>query len=117
MIGLDALLARLAKLRREDLMAWIAEELVIPAGRSDPPDFSEEEAARVRLLCVLRYELDIDAEALPVIVSLLDQLHETRRRLRALAGAVTAQDDAVRQAILEWLRAEEAGPDGTDAAG
>lgn len=117
MTGIEELLASMAPLRREDLTAWIEEALVVPAGPPDAPDFSTEERARVRLLCTLRYELDIDAEALPVIVSLLDQLHETRRRLRALAGAVTAQDDAVRQAILEWLRAEEAGPDGTDAAG
>jgi chaperone modulatory protein CbpM len=107
MTGIDELLVTMAKLRREDLMAWIAEELVVPGGSMEAPSFSEEACVRVRLLCTLRYELEIDAEALPVVVSLLDQLHDAQRRLRALAGAVAAQDQAVREAIIETLRGSD----------
>jgi chaperone modulatory protein CbpM len=109
MTGIDELLATTAKLRREDLMAWIAEELVVPAGPAEAPSFAEDACWRVRLLCTLRYELEIDSDALPVVMSLLDQLHDTRRRLRALAGAVAAQDPAVREAIIAALRGP-AGP-------
>ena len=62
---------------------------------------------RIRLLCTLRYELEIDPEALPVVVSLLDQLHDAQRRLHALAGAIAAQDQAVREAVIAALQ----GPD------
>ena len=104
MTSIEELLAGNAPLRREDLAAWIEEELVVAGGTAEAPRFSEEASVRVRLLCTLRYELDIDAEALPVVVSLLDQLHDTQRRLRALAGAVAAQDQAVREAIIATLR-------------
>jgi chaperone modulatory protein CbpM len=104
MTGIEELLAAMAGLRHEDLMAWIAEELVVPAGPAESPSFSEDACVRVRLLCTLRYELEIDADALPVVMSLLDQLHDTQRRLQALAGAVAAQDQAVREAIIATLR-------------
>ena len=102
--GIEDLLASTAQLRRDDLIAWINEELVVPEGPAETPSFSDEARVRVRLLCRLRYDLDIDAEALPVVVSLLDQLHDAQYRLRALAGAVAAQDQAVREAIIAVLR-------------
>lgn len=108
MTGIEELLAGNAPLRREDLVAWVEEQLVVPEGTAEAPRFSEEAWVRVRLLCTLRYELDIDAEVLPVVVSLLDQLHDTQRRLRALAGAVAAQDQAVREAIIATLRGPDA---------
>ncbi|MDE2334659.1 MAG: hypothetical protein KGK10_08985 [Rhodospirillales bacterium] len=107
MTGIEDLLAAHAPLRRDDLMAWIAEALVVPEGTPDSPSFSSEARGRVRLLCTLRYELDLDADALPVVMSLLDQLHDTQRRLRALASAVAAQDQPVREAIIAALH----GPD------
>ena len=104
MMGIEELLASLAPLRREDLAAWIAEELVMAEGTAEAPHFSPAACGRVRLLCTLRYELEIDTETLPVVVSLLDQLHDAQLRLRALAGAVAAQDQAVREAIIAALR-------------
>lgn len=110
MRGIEELLAEFAVLRREDLLVWIAEEMVRPEGPAEAPGFSEEARGRVRLLCTLRYELEIETGSLPVVMSLLDQLHDTRRQLRALAGAVTAQDQAVREAIIAAL--QERGPPG-----
>lgn len=104
MRGIEELLAEFAVLRREDLMAWIAEEMVQPEGPPEAPGFSEQECGRVRLLCTLRYELDIETTALPVVMSLLDQLHDAQRRLNALAGAVAAQDRAVRETIIAVLQ-------------
>ena len=109
MIGIEELLSRLAPLRRQDLMAWIEQELVVAEASAEVSGagelgFSDEACGRVRLLCTLRYELEIDADALPVVMSLLYQVHDAQRRLRALAGAVAAQDQAVREAILVALR-------------
>jgi chaperone modulatory protein CbpM len=58
------------------------------------------EFARVRLICTLHYELEIDPETLPVVLSLVDQLYDTRQRLLSLTAAVAAQDQAVQAAIL-----------------
>ena len=54
----------------------------------------------VQLIYTLHYELEIDPETLPVVLSLVDQLYDTRQRLMSLTAAVAAQDQAVQVAIL-----------------
>ena len=39
-------------------------------------------------------------ETLPVVLSLVDQLYDTRQRLLSLTAAVAAQDKAVQAAII-----------------
>ena len=102
MMTLDDLLATIPSLQRGDLEGWIRDELIAPqqdAGLS----FSDKECARVRLICTLTYELEIDSGALPVVLSLLDQLYDTRQRLLSLSRAVTVQDKTIQAAILAAL--------------
>ena len=100
MIGVDELVAQIDTLRRSDLDAWISEALISPRRDAGAVLFSDTDCARIRLICTLRYEMEIDAETLPVVLSLLDQLYETRQRLLSLTAAVAAQDEAVQRAIL-----------------
>ena len=82
-------------LQRSDLERWISEELVAPQQDAGSLSFSEMECARVRLICTLTYELDIDGDTLPVVMSLLDQLYDTRQRLLSLTRAVAVQDKTI----------------------
>ena len=102
MIAIDDLLATIPSLQRSDLEGWIRDELVI-AERDTGLSFSDMECARIRLICTLTYELEIDSDALPVVLSLLDQLYETRQRLMSLTRAVTSQDKAIQAAIVAAL--------------
>lgn len=100
MMRVDEIVEQIDALQRSDLDAWISEELVSPQGDDGALIFSEMECARIRLICTLRYELEIDADTLPVILSLVDQLYQTRQHLLKLTAAVAAQDKAVQTAIL-----------------
>jgi chaperone modulatory protein CbpM len=100
MMRIDDLVERIAALQRGDLDAWIGEGLVSPQQEAGALLFSDMECARIRLICTLRYELEIDAETLPVVLSLVDQLYDTRQRLLSLTAAVAAQDKAVQTAVL-----------------
>jgi len=87
MTPLDALVDAIAALRREDLESWVREDLVAPlpqdrGGETRTWVFTESECARVRLICTLRYDLEIADETLPLILSLLDQLYDTRSCVR-----------------------------------
>jgi chaperone modulatory protein CbpM len=113
MIRLDDLVERIATLRRSDLEDWIREELVVPHQDAETLLFTDMECARVRLICTLRYELEIDADALPVVLSLIDQLYDTRQRLRSLTAAVMMQDKSVQAAIIAAIDRDE----GSSAAG
>ncbi len=107
MTGADELIAMIDALQRSDLDAWIDEELVVPAREeAGTLVFSETECARVRLICTLRYELDIEAAMLPVVMSLVDQLYDTRQKLLSLTAAVRAQDVSVQAAILAAMKPE-----------
>lgn len=100
MMRVDEIVERIEALQRSDLDAWISDELISPQEEAGALLFSDMEFARIRLICTLHYELEIDAETLPVMLSLVDQLYQTRQRLLKLAAAVAAQDKAVQTAIL-----------------
>jgi chaperone modulatory protein CbpM len=111
MIAIDGLVTAISTLQRGDLEAWIREELVTPQPDAGTLVFSDMEFARVRLLCTLTYELEIDTEMLPLVLSLLDQLYDTRQRLMSLSRAVAAQDKTIQAAIIAAMSPDAgAGP-------
>ena len=73
------------------------------------------ECARVRLICTLHYELEIEAETLPVVLSLVDQLYDTRQRLLSLTAALAAQDKAVQTAIIAAMKQRAGSPDASES--
>jgi chaperone modulatory protein CbpM len=103
MMRIDDLVAAISSLQRSDLEAWIHEQLVVPQDEAGALLFTDMECARVRLICMLHYELEIDVDTLPVVLSLVDQLYDTRQRLLSLTAAVAAQDKNVQTAILAAL--------------
>ena len=84
MISIDALVALCASLERPVLERWIAEDWVRPDRRDGDYAFGDIDVARVRLILELRDQLDVNESALPVVLSLLDQLYDLRRQIRAL---------------------------------
>lgn len=79
MITIDLLCARFATLSPEDVRRWVAEGLLRP----EPGDvFAEIDVERVRLILDLRDTLDVNEDALPVVLGLLDQIYALRRQLR-----------------------------------
>lgn len=107
MMRVEEILDQISALQQNDLDAWISEELISPQEETGMLLFSDMECARIRLICTLHYELEVDAETLPVVLSLVDQLYDTRRRLLSLTAAVAAQDQAVQSAILAAIGQNE----------
>ena len=55
---------------------------------------------------MLHYELEIDVDTLPVVLSLIDQLYDTRQRLLSLTAAVMVQDKNVQAAIIAAMKSD-----------
>jgi chaperone modulatory protein CbpM len=91
-------------LEAQVLRHWIDLGLIAPARRESGYAFDEADVAKVHLMCDLRYELGVDDESLPMVVSLVDQLHEARRTLRALSTAICEQPPDVRAVITARAR-------------
>ena len=84
MISLEVLLAQVPGLPAPDLDRWISNAWVKPDGGPGAYVFRDIDVARARLILELRDDMEIDERALPVVLLLLDQLYDLRRRLRAL---------------------------------
>ena len=59
--------------------------------------------ARVRLILELRSDLHINDDALPAVLSLIDQVYGLRRELRSLARAVENEEADVRRRIVQFM--------------
>jgi chaperone modulatory protein CbpM len=103
-IGEEDLMAMIAELSAPRLHRWIRMGWVRPERHEGAALFHDVDVARVRLLIALEHELEFDEETLPLILSLLDQVHGLRNELRALAGAVDEQPQHVRERIRNAYR-------------
>ncbi len=88
MMTIEMLCLRFAALTPEDLLHWIEEGHVRPDDQAGMLVFREIDVERVRLILELRDILEVNEAALPVVLSLLDQLYALRRRLREAGIAV-----------------------------
>lgn len=90
-----------------ELRLWVREGWVKPAQGPAGPVFDELDLARVRLLCDLRKDMALPPEAMPVVLTLLDRLHETRRNLQCLMDALEEQPEDVRRTIVAGFRSRK----------
>ena len=103
--------ASVRRVTLRELRLWVSMGWVRPSTGETGHVFDELDVARIRLVCDLRKEMSLPADAVPVILSLLDQIHGLRRELRGLADAVDAQPDDTRHAIVAAYRSQISGQD------
>ncbi len=95
---------RLGGISEQDVLRWVAADLVRSDRHGTEMLFQEVDLSRLRLIRELRDDLQIEEETLPVVLSLLDQLHGTRRDLtRVLAAMQRVVPSDQRDAVLRDL--------------
>ncbi len=94
MIRIDVLLVRFTYMNRAEIADWVARGWVRAEG-TGPADwtFAEIDVARLNLLHDLSVDLALDEEAIPVVLSLLDQVYGLRRALRTVMDIVRESPD------------------------
>ena len=85
------------------LTRFVAARIVLPLVSDAGPAFRRIDLARIELLCDLTEEFDLDDDVLGLVISLVDQLHEARRDLRAICTALAAEPPEVRARIGEKI--------------
>jgi chaperone modulatory protein CbpM len=103
-ISEDDLVREVRVLSIQRLHKWIRLGWVRPERREGLPLFHEADVARVRLLCNLEHDLEFDEDTVPLVLSLLDQIHGLRGELRSLAAAIDEQPPAIRERIANAYR-------------
>lgn len=89
--------------RTPDLEAWIAEEWIRPVRDDGGWIFAEADLARARLIRDLVEDLAVEAETVPVVLSLIDQNHALRRQLHDILAAIAALPADTRDEIMRRL--------------
>lgn len=101
MIALETIAERFPEVAPGELALWV-ERRWVRAERA--PDgawrLTEMDIARVRLLVELRVTLEVTEDQIPLVLSLMDQLYDARRAVRALLAALDEQPPEVRTAVL-----------------
>ena len=101
MMTFDDIVDMIDPLHSSDLSLWITHGWVRPQDTDGYLSFSQTDMARVRLIAECHYDLQIDVDAMPLVLSLLDQVYGLRRELSYLANAVDAQPAEIRSEILQ----------------
>ena len=101
---LEEVLVELGTVERAEVMAWIEADWVRPEAGADPPAFRPVDVARLHLIQELHHDLAIDREAMPVVLSLIDEMYTLRRRIAALARAIAETPDEVRTTLYSRCR-------------
>ena len=104
MIDQQEILIRVKGVSAVQLDFWVCEHWVRPAHSGRDFHFNEADIARVHLLHTLNNELEVGEEAMPIILSLIDQVHEMRAQMLTLSSAIDTQPEEVRRQILEQAR-------------
>lgn len=91
---------RVARLTLQELRLWVRKGWVRPIEGAAGPRFDEVDVARIRLLRDLKKDMSISADDLPLLLSLIDRLNQTRREFQCLQRALEAQPDTVREDII-----------------
>jgi chaperone modulatory protein CbpM len=90
-----------------DLQLWIEQRWVLPHRREDSFVFDDVDLARARLIRELRVDLMVNEEAIPVVLSLLDQVHALRRTLTRVNSAIDGASPAAKAEIANLLKTSD----------
>ncbi len=100
MITIEMLPTYVAGVTVPDVQRWIALAWVRPDGTEGRWLFRDIDVARVRLILELRDEFSVNEDALPTVLSLLDQLYDARRQMRQLRAALDRAPAELRRVLL-----------------
>ena len=101
---IDAVIALIGDLDTVELTGWVERGWVQPDAAGEAWEFREIDIARIRLIRDLRRGMDVGEDAVPLVLSLLDQVYELRGQLRRVLEVVGDQPQDVRAAIVAALR-------------
>lgn len=106
---LSSVVALFPDLQQIELTTWIERRLVRPEPSGEEEGewvFHEIDIARVHLIYDLRRNLDVPDDTLPLLLSVLDQLYEVRRKLNAVNELVEHHPQELRDAVRAILKGD-----------
>ena len=103
------LLTRVQRLTVTRLRVWVAQGWIKPVDEA-ARNYSEADLARAALICNLEDELGFAEDDVPVLLSLIDQIHGLRAELKGLLDALEDLPPDLRATVrMRITRSREGG--------
>jgi chaperone modulatory protein CbpM len=99
-MDITAVTALFPGLTQIELVTWVERGWVLPDNAGSGFVFREIDVARVRLIRDLRQDMEVGEDAIPLVLSLLDQVYELRTTLKSLMRALESQPAEIRASVL-----------------
>ena len=90
---------------------WIKQSWVLPVEEDGELLFDEVDRARVQLIVELRRDLEVNDEAIPVVLRLLDQVYGLRHTLDELRQGIMGLSEEARAELEAKLKQAQKTPD------
>ncbi len=101
MISEKEVTRRIQGLTVRRLRSWVSRGWVQPLSTEKDLRFRDVDVARLDLIRQLKMDMNVNNSAIPIVLSLIDQLHGVRYELRSLAKAIEVQQTDVQVAIMK----------------
>jgi chaperone modulatory protein CbpM len=94
MTTIDEALRRLRhEVDRMTIETYVEHAWIQPHPGAEGWDFEDIDIARIDLVTHLRRDMDVNDEAMDLVLSLLDQLYDMKSRVRRIRGAVEGRPE------------------------
>lgn len=87
-----------------EVAQWIEQRWVLPVEEEGEMLFDDIDRARIQLIVELRRDLEVNEEAIPVVLRLLDQVYGLRRTLDELRQAIMSLSEDARAELEAQLK-------------
>jgi len=94
---------------RSEVTEWIDQSWVLPIEEDGELLFDDVDCARIRLIMELRRDLEVNDEAIPVVLRLLDQIYSLRRTLEDLREGIKELSEPAREELETRLQESQKG--------
>lgn len=85
------------------LVLFVDAEIILPLQSERGPLFRPMDVVRIELACDLREQFELQDDALGMVLSLVDRLHGVRAELKAVLGALEAEEPEIRNRVCETV--------------
>lgn len=92
-------IAAVTRLTQARLRSFVELEIISPVQSEGGFVYRQIDLVRLELLCELSEDFELEDDALCMIISLIDQLHGSRRELRTVLAAIEIEPEDVRRRI------------------
>lgn len=95
----DQIITAVTRLSHVRLVSYIEADVIRPVQTPTGLRYREVDISRLELLCDLTEQFDLRDDALGIVISLIDQLHDARSDLRTLSDILASEPEDIRERI------------------